>query len=102
MPGDATRPIALTEQVDFWTRVPPVTPLMFGGVSYSLGRADEWGRHHHCGSGRAHRQGHAYVYTGVDGAYLVLRDWGTDRQALVGRMIDRRELQVYPQIASKQ
>jgi hypothetical protein len=39
---------------------------------------------------------HAYIYEGVDGAYLVLRDWGSDRQALVGHTIDRNDVEFYP------
>lgn len=96
VPGDPSRPMALTDQVDFWTRVPPVTPLIFGGVTYSLVE-------HLSGAGTitgaaGERTGtvNAYVYSGVDGAYLVLRDWGSDRQALVGRTMDRSDVEFYP------
>jgi len=99
VPGDASRPMALTEQVDFWTRVPPVTPLIFGGITYSL-------IEHLSGEGTitgaaGERTGtvNAYVYSGVDGAYLVLRDWGSDRQALVGRTVDRNDVEMYPRMS---
>lgn len=101
VPGDGSRPIALTEQVDFWTRVPPATPLVFGGVSYSMVETITGTGTITAAAGERTGNLTAYVYTGVDSAYLVLRDWGTDRQALVGRMIDQRELQVYPQMPQK-
>ncbi|MDQ2783951.1 MAG: DUF4178 domain-containing protein [Chloroflexota bacterium] len=100
VPGDGSRPLALTEQVDFWTRVPPVTPLIFGGITYSLVE-------HLSGAGTitgaaGERTGtvNAYVYAGVDGAYLVLRDWGSDRQALVGQTMNRTDVEFYPREAA--
>jgi len=102
VPGDPSRPLALTEQVDFWTRVPPVTPLIFGGVTYSLVE-------HLSGAGTitgtaGERTGNvnAYVYSGVDGAYLVLRDWGSDRQALVGHTVGRNDVEFYPRVPNVQ
>lgn len=101
VPDDPARPLALTEQVDFWTRVPPVTPIVFGGVAYSL-VGQESGAGTITGGGGA-RAGNvaAYVYNGVDGAYLVLRDWGAERQALVGRTLDRADVQMYPRVPQK-
>ena len=101
VPGDGARPIALTEQVDFWTRVPPVTPLIFGGVSYSMVEQLTGTGTITAAAGERTGNVHAYVYTGVDGAYLVLRDWGTDRQALVGRTILPGEVQAYPQMPAE-
>jgi hypothetical protein len=96
VPADAARPLALVEQVDFWTRVPPVTPLVFGGVSYSMA-AEQTGAGTIAGAaGERTGNVHAYIYEGVDGAYLVLRDWGSDRQALVGHTIDRNDVEFYP------
>jgi hypothetical protein len=97
VPDDLSRPIALVEQVDFWTRVPPVTPLIFGGVSYSLVEQLTGAGTITAAAGERAGNVHAYVYSGVDGAYLVLRDWGSDRQALVGQTVDRTEVEAYPQ-----
>jgi hypothetical protein len=96
VPDDQSKPLALVEQVDFWTRVPPATPIVFGGVSYSL-TEQQSGAGTILGAG-GERTGNvtAYVYTGVDGAYLVLRDWGADRQALVGHTLNRNDVEMYP------
>ncbi|MCA1666757.1 MAG: DUF4178 domain-containing protein [Thermomicrobia bacterium] len=96
VPGDPSRPLALTEQVDFWTRVPPVTPLIFGGVTYSLVEQQSGTGTITGAAGERTGTVNAYVYSGVDGAYLVLRDWGSDRQALVGRTIQRNDVEFYP------
>ena len=100
VPGDPSRPLALAEQVDFWTRVPPVTPLIFGGVTYSL--VEQQGGAGTITGASGERTGNvtAYVYAGVDGAYLVLRDWGSDRQALVGHTVDRDDVEFYPREAA--
>jgi hypothetical protein len=97
VPGDISRPLALTEQVEFWTRVPPVTPLIFGGVSYSMVEQLTGAGTITGASGERTGNVHAYIYTGVDGAYLTLRDWGSDHQALVGRTLAPNEAQFYPQ-----
>jgi hypothetical protein len=98
IPDDPNRPPALVDPVDFWTRVPPATPIVFGGVSYTLVETLS-GTGTILGAG-GERTGNvtAYIYTGVDGAYLVLRDWGTDRQALVGHMVHRGDVQMYPRV----
>lgn len=101
VPGDPARPLTLTEQVDFWTRVPPVTPLIFGGVSYSMVEQLTGAGTITGASGERTGNVHAYVYTGVDGAYLALRDWGSDRQALVGRTLAPNDVQFYPQQATQ-
>ena len=102
VPGDPSRPMALTEQVDFWTRVPPVTPLIFGGVTYSLVEHVSGAGTITGASGERTGTVNAYVYSGVDGAYLVLRDWGSDRQALVGRTVDRNDVEMYPRVPKAQ
>lgn len=99
VPGDASRPMALTEQVDFWTRVPPVTPLVFGGITYSLVEQLSGAGTITGAAGERTGTVNAYVYSGVDGAYLVLRDWGSDRQALVGRTVDRNDVEMYPRMS---
>jgi hypothetical protein len=38
----------------------------------------------------------------VDGAYLALRDWGSDRQALVGHTIERNDVEMYPRVPNAQ
>lgn len=101
VPGDPSRPIALTEQVDFWTRVPPVTPLIFGGVSYSMVEQLTGAGTITGAAGERTGNVHTYIYTGVDGAYLSLRDWGSDRQALVGRTLAPNDIQFYPQQATQ-
>ena len=96
VPADAARPLAVVEQVDFWTRVPPVTPLVFGGVSYSMTGEQSGAGTITGAAGERTGNVHAYLYEGVDGAYLVLRDWGSDRQALVGHTVDRNDVEFYP------
>ncbi len=89
--------IALTERVDFWSRVPPVSAITFGGVSYTLA-GDAGGAATITGaSGQSHGAVHAYNFTGEDDAFLTLRDWETDRQAYVGRTLLRDEVTAYPQ-----
>lgn len=97
VPADPSRPLALTEQVDFWTRVPPVTPIVFGGVSYSMVEQQTGAGTITGAAGERTGTVHAYIYEGVDGAYLVLRDWGSDRQALVGQTVGRNDVAFYPQ-----
>lgn len=101
VPDDPARPLALTEVTDFWTRVPPATPLVFGGISYSLVGTESGAGTIVGGGGERAGNVTAYVYNGVDGAYLVLRDWGADRQALVGRALDRTDVQMYPRVPQK-
>ncbi len=100
VPADPARPLALVEQVDFWTRVPPATPLIFGGISYSMTEQQTGAGTITGATGERTGNVHAYIYEGVDGAYLVLRDWGSDRQALVGRTIDRHDAEFYPRNVS--
>lgn len=102
VPADPTRPLALVEQVDFWTRVPPVTPIVFGGISYSMVEQQTGAGTISGASGERTGNVHSYVYGGVDGAYLALRDWGSDRQALVGRTIDRKDVEFYPRVKAGQ
>jgi Domain of unknown function (DUF4178) len=99
VPGDPSQPMALTEQVDFWTRVPPVTPLLFGGVTYSLVAQQSGAGTITGAAGERTGSVTAYIYSGVDGAYLVLRDWGSDRQALVGHTVERNDVEMYPRQA---
>ncbi len=96
VPSDGSRPIALTEQVDFWTRVPPVTPLIYGGITYSLVEQQSGAGTITGAAGERAGNVNAYLYSGVDGAYLAFRDWGSDRQALVGRTMDRSDVEFYP------
>jgi hypothetical protein len=98
LPDDPNRPAAMLDPVDFWTRVPPATPIVFGGVSYSLVESVSGAGTILGGGGERTGNVTAYIYTGVDNAYLVLRDWGTDRQALVGHMLNRNDVQMYPRI----
>lgn len=102
VPADPSRPLALVEQVDFWTRVPPVTPLVFGGVSYSMVEEQTGAGTITGAAGERAGNVHAYIYEGVDGAYLALRDWGSDRQALVGRTIGRNDVEFYPRVNAGQ
>lgn len=101
VPDDLTRPLALTQVMDFWTRVPPVTPIVFGGVAYTLVHTESGAGTVTGGGGERAGTVTAYVYSGVDGAYLVLRDWGSDRHALVGRTLDRADVQLYPRVPQK-
>jgi len=100
VPDDGSRPVVLTEQVDFWTRVPPVTPLIYGGITYSLVEQQSGAGTITGAAGERTGNVNAYVYSGVDGAYLAFRDWGSDRQALVGRTMDRSDVEFYPRQAA--
>jgi len=87
----------LAEKVDFWSRVPPVRTITFGGVVYTLAHEAEGTAVIYGAGGQSQGAVHAYNFTGEDDAFLTLRDWHSDRQAYVGRTLLRDEVQAYPQ-----
>lgn len=93
--------LALVERVDFWTRVPPVSPLQFAGVSYTLRDSLEGNGTITGPGGTTEGEVKAYNFTGEDGAWLTLRDWHGERQAFVGRVLLADELQAYPKQGRK-
>ncbi len=98
---NAPQQIALMEKVEFWSRVPPVAAIQFGGIAYTfMGEATGTGT---ISGGSGERTGtvHAYNFTGEDDAFLTLRDWGTERQAFVGHTLLSQEVQAYPQQQGK-
>lgn len=99
--GTAPQQATLAERVDFWTRIPPVSPLQFGGVSYTLANEAE-GKGTITGpGGETQGEVHVWNFTGADGAFLTLREWHGERQAFVGRVLLADELRAYPQQGRK-
>lgn len=97
----APQGITLAERVEFWTRIPPVSPLQYGGVSYRLVSEVQGTGMVSGGGGERAGNVHAWMFTGENGETLSLRDWGMERQAFVGNSLLSDEVQVYPQQPTK-